>query len=128
MRKKRELMDINFEYKDEFLKDCNHFLKKKCTTLCNDLETLKKALRVKIPEHPSTKRITYLGESVKIPIYKVRRFRCKQIKKGSYSGFRIIYAYIDDSSTVSFIQIYKKSKNESEDKKRIYKYFKEPII
>jgi len=116
---------INFKSTDEFKKECRNLSKRKCTTLPQDIETIKKAIRVKIPEHPTTKRITYLGESVKIPIYKVRRFRCKKIRQGSYSGFRLIYAYIEDSSTVVFIQIYMKNKHISEDKSRIYKYFKE---
>lgn len=87
----------------EFEKEFNKLSKKKCKTLPEDLEVLKKAMRVKIPEHVSTQRINNLGESVKIPIYKVRQFRCKDIKKGVRSGFRIIYAFIEDSSTVIFV-------------------------
>jgi len=38
-------------------------------------------MQVRIPEHCTTKRINGLGSTVKIPIYKVKRFRCAQIKK-----------------------------------------------
>jgi mRNA-degrading endonuclease RelE of RelBE toxin-antitoxin system len=119
---------INFDRVEEFDRDCIKLSKRKCKTLLDDLETIKKALRVKIPEHQSTKRINDLGELVKIPIYKVRRFRCRAIKKGSYSGFRLIYAYIEDSSTITFIQFYHKDNEKIENRKRIYKYFKEKEI
>lgn len=118
---------INFDSLTEFDKDCKKFKKRKCTSLLDDLEVFKKALSVNIPEHPSTKPINGLGQAVKVPIYKARRFRCRSIKKGSYSGFRIIYAYIEDSSTIKFVQLYHKSKNSDavEDRDRIYKYFEE---
>ena len=83
-------MKINFRCTEEFKKELKKLSRKKCKTLPQDLEVLKKALNANIPEHPSTKRVNDLGSRVKIPIYKVRRFRCKQIKKGAYSGFRII--------------------------------------
>lgn len=74
-------MKIDFLFVDEFDKELKKLSRRKCRTLIDDLETLKSAIRVKIPENVKTKQINNLGESVKIPIYKVRRFRCKQIKK-----------------------------------------------
>lgn len=85
---------INFNYTDEFIKECENLSRKKCKTLRTDLEVIKKAMKVSIPEHHSTRRIN-------------------------------IYAYIPDSSTIIFIQLYMKNKNEVEDRKRIYNYFKE---
>lgn len=117
--------DLNFKRTAEFKKECEKLSKRKCKTLPDDLEVLKKAMRVKIPEHPSTKRINNLGDSVKVPIYKVKQFRCKHIKKGARSGFRLIYAYISDSSTVIFVEMYHKNHKEVEDRKRIYDYFSE---
>jgi len=72
---------INFEYTAEFKKECRKISSKKCKTFPSDLNTIKKAMQVRIPEHCTTKRINGLGSTVKIPIYKVKRFRCAQIKK-----------------------------------------------
>jgi len=115
---------LNFDSVPEFDKEFKRIGKRKCTSINEDIEVFKKALSVKIPEHPSTLPISNLGETVKIPVYKVRRFRCRILNKGSYSGFRLIYTYIEDSSTIKFIQIYHKSNNSTtnHDKSRILKY------
>lgn len=117
--------DIKFGHLKEFKKELKKFSKKKCKSIYEDIEILKKAMRVKIPEQANTIPISNLGGSVKVPIYKVRQFRCRDIKKGSNSGFRIIYAFIEDSSTVIFIEIYHKNKKANEDRKRIKNYFSE---
>lgn len=118
------LKDINFFQTPEFEKEIRKIKKKRyCYTILKDIEILKKALRVNVPEHQSTVRISNLGDSIKIPIYKVKNFRCKSINKGSRSGFRIIYAFIEDSSSIIFLEIYHKNKKETENRDRIYKYF-----
>jgi len=55
-------------------------------------------LEAELPNHlPGTFRISGLGEEVKVPIYKLKHFRCKSLKrKGSRSGIRVIYAYEND--------------------------------
>ena len=119
---------INFRSVKEFNRELNKLSKKKCRSLHEDIELLKSALHVKIPDSVHTIPISNLGESVKIPVYKVRRFRCKNIKKGSNSGFRLIYAYIEDSSTILFLELYFKGNHEKENRERIYKYCKEEIM
>ena len=49
-----------------------------------------------------------------MPVFKVKRFRCKSIKKGSNSGFRLVFAYDRALSLIYFIEIYYK-KNENTD-------------
>ena len=109
------------EFKNEFKK-----LKKKYKTLEADFELFKRVLRAIVPDLPrGTVPISNLGQEVSIPIYKVRKFRCKCLKgKGSKSGIRIIYTFIDDSYSIIFIEIYHKNRKENEDRERIYKYFK----
>jgi mRNA-degrading endonuclease RelE of RelBE toxin-antitoxin system len=116
---------IDFQATPEFEKEIEKIAKKGCRSVFEDLNTFKKALRVNIPEHQSTMPISNLGDSVKIPVYKVRRFRCRKIKKGAYSGFRLIYAYIEDSATIIFVEFYNKNKKPVENRKRIYQYFTE---
>lgn len=80
-----------------------------------------------LPNHPSgTVRISDLGEKVQIPVYKVKSFRCASLKgKGSRSGIRLIYAFIEDACSVVFIEIYHKNRKENEDKARIFRNFQE---
>ena len=75
------MMKINFDSVPEFDNEFDKIVKRKCKSLVKDLEIFKKAVTVRIPEHPSTKAISDLGESVKIPIYKVKRFRCRAINR-----------------------------------------------
>ncbi len=61
---------IKFDSAEELDKDCKKFVKRKCTSLYDDIEIFKKALRVKIPEHQSTKQIDGLGNQLKFPFTK----------------------------------------------------------
>jgi len=60
-------------------------------------------------------------------IYKATRFSCQSLRgSGSYSGIRVIYAYIekeDDKDEVVLIEIYYKGDKKNEDRDRIEKYF-----
>jgi len=80
---------------------------------------------LELPNHlPGTFRISGLGEEVKVPIYKLKHFRCKSLKgKGSRSGIRVIYAYQQDKDKVTLIEVYHKNKQENENRERILKYF-----
>lgn len=71
-------------------------------------------------------RIQDLG--IKDPkIYKATRFSCQALKGGgSYSGIRVIYAYIERKNSkdkIMLIEIYYKGVKENEDRYRIHKYF-----
>lgn len=114
-----------FEEVPEFTNDIKK-LGKKYHHFDGDFERFKIILQTCLPEHPrGTFRIAGLGHTVKTPIYKVKDFRSIDFKgKGSRSGFRIIYAYLQEKDHVIFIEAYHKNKQENEDKNRIYKYFK----
>ncbi|MCS7123738.1 MAG: hypothetical protein RMJ17_04215 [Candidatus Aenigmarchaeota archaeon] len=73
---------------------------------------------------PAIVRIT--GLKVQTEIYKVKHFRCKDMKgKGSHSGIRIIYAYLPEQNKIEFVEIYYKEKDDIDcDKERIKKYYK----
>jgi mRNA-degrading endonuclease RelE of RelBE toxin-antitoxin system len=110
---------------DEFKKDLEK-LNKKYKSLNNDLKSnFCEVLDLELPNHlPGTFRISGLGEEVKVPIYKLKHFRCKSLKgKGSRSGIRVIYAYQQDKDKVTMIEMYHKSKQENENRERILKYF-----
>ena len=54
-----------------------------------------------------------------LPFFKVKRFRCKGINKGSNSGFRLGFAYDRSLSLIYFIEFYyKRSKKTEMNKKR----------
>ncbi|MCL7476286.1 MAG: hypothetical protein SCH39_03880 [Methanosarcinales archaeon] len=80
---------------------------KKYKHLEEDFERFKKALEINQPQQiRGTFRISDLGINVKIPIYKVKYFRSQDFKgKGSKSGFRIIYAHMNEENKIllSFI-------------------------
>lgn len=109
----------------EFLKDLKK-LNKKYKSLNDDLtKNFCEALEAVLPNYlRGTFQISDLGEDVKIPIYKVKHFRCEALKgMGCRSGIRIIYAYEQDKDKVTLIEIYHKTKQGNHDKKRILKYF-----
>jgi mRNA-degrading endonuclease RelE of RelBE toxin-antitoxin system len=108
----------------EFKRD----LKKLCKRyrhLEQDLETAKKVLRC-LPENKNlVVRISDLGREVRVPIYKLRKFRSRDFKgRGVQSGFRIIYAYEHAEKKVTLIEIYHKNKKNNENRNRILKYFR----
>lgn len=119
---------INFQAVPEFPKDLDN-LSKKYRYLKEDFEKFKKVL-VSTPFNfiPGNVRISDLGINVKTPIYKLKHFRSRDFKgKGSKSGFRIIYAQINEveDDKIIFIEIYHKNNQENHNKDRIKKYFEE---
>jgi mRNA-degrading endonuclease RelE of RelBE toxin-antitoxin system len=112
------------EFKRDLKKLC-----KKYRYLEQDLEIAKKVLRC-LPENRNlVVRISDLGREVKVPIYKLKKFRSRDFKgRGARSGFRIIYAYEHAENKVTFIEIYHKNSKNSEDRKRILKYFRSRML
>ena len=106
------------EFDSEFDK-----LHKKYRSLKNDLEVLKTILlKYPIGYEPIAFHIPGLG--IKTPIYKVKGFYCKALNKGSSSGIRVIYAYLEASQEIKFIEIYYKERDGADcNKDRIRKYF-----
>lgn len=67
-------------------------------------------------------RIVGLKPYVTQPAFVFKDFRCKGIKKGKKSGFRITFILF--SEYVYFTEIYHKNQKELEDKERINDLFK----
>jgi mRNA-degrading endonuclease RelE of RelBE toxin-antitoxin system len=108
---------------DEFAKDLKK-LRKKFRNIDKDLEVFIKALKSEFPyQLPGTVQISGLGEEISIPIFKVRHFRSRDLKGGSRSGIRLIYAYNSKENEITLIEIYFKGDKENEDQDRIKRYF-----
>ncbi len=119
---------MEFEELDEYKKDLKKLLKR-YRTLNDDLEVIKKVLKVNPTERPPFSfRIDGLG--ITDCIIKVKKIACKSLKgKGVNTGLRLIYAYfesVDDETNdrIVFVELYHKNDKASEDKGRILKYFK----
>jgi mRNA-degrading endonuclease RelE of RelBE toxin-antitoxin system len=99
----------------EFSRDIKK-IERNFSSIGKDLNVFKEALVSKLPDQlPGTVRISNLGRDVKVPIYKVKHFRCRDLKgKGNRSGIRVIYAYNQDKDEVALIEIYYKGKKENE--------------
>lgn len=121
-----KLTTIKFEAVPEFPKELSSAIRK-YKHLEKDFERFKKALEINQPHKMrGTFRISDLGINVKVPIYKVKHFRSQDfIGRGSNSGFRIIYAHMNEEHKIIFIEFYHKNKKTNHDVKRIKKYFEE---
>lgn len=77
----------------EFLRDKK---KLKIRDIDKDLKRFEDAFKVDKTNLTGVMRISRLvKKGVKIPIYKAKKFRCKSLSKGSYSGIRIIFTYFE---------------------------------
>jgi hypothetical protein len=56
-------------------------------------------------------------------IYKSRKFACRSLSGGAYSGIRVIYAYFEDVDKIELIEIYYKGDKKNENRKRIFNYY-----
>lgn len=113
---------INFSKCDEFQKEMKK-LYKSYPSLLNDFNDLLKILANDPTGQLVAERINQLGESILLPVYKIKKFACKSLR--STNKLRIIYVYDDTKKEIQFIQfleIYAKADKENEDRKRIYKY------
>src|SRR5674476_591034 len=108
---------MTFEELDEFKKDLKHLLKK-YRTLEDDLETVRKVLRIEPNERPPFSfRINDLG--ITTCIIKVKKIACRALKgRGVNSGLRLIYAHFQKEEKIIFIELYHKNDKENEDRQR----------
>lgn len=117
---------MQFDELPEFQKDLKQLLKK-YRSLNEDLAVLKKVLAADGTSHPQPPlsfRIPNLGFEIPIVI-KVKKFACKSLKgRGANTGFRIIYAYNQQTQLIHFIELYFKADDENEDRDRILRHFK----
>jgi mRNA-degrading endonuclease RelE of RelBE toxin-antitoxin system len=113
---------ITFEELEEFNKDLKK-LSKKYKTLIEDIEVVKKVLKVN-PEvrPPFSFRISNLG--IDSCIIKVKKIASRSFKgKGVQSGFRLIYAHFENENKIVLIELFHKSQKILEDRDRILKHF-----
>lgn len=107
----------------EFRKDLKR-LKKKYRSLEEDLEVLKKILRIEPGASPPFS-FEIDGLKIRTCIIKVRKITCKSLKgKGVNSGLRLVYAFFRDESKIVFVELYHKNDKPGEDRERIRKYFR----
>ena len=109
---------MTFEVLEEFQKDLKKMLKK-YRSLNDDLEVVKKVLKVEPEQRPPFSfRIDNLG--IKTCVIKMKKIACRSLKgRGINSGLRLIYAYFDTEQKIIFVELYHKNEKEKEDRKRI---------
>jgi len=111
----------------EFNKDLKKLLKK-FKTLEEDLEIfIEKGLNLYHKLKIDNKGIIPIsGLGIDYPkIYKARKFACRSLRgRGAHSGIRVIHAYFEDTDTIELIEIYYKGDKETENRARIFKYYK----
>ncbi len=114
---------MQFTSVSEFDKEFSVLLKK-WRSLKNDLEVLESVLK-QMPRGYPPAIIGIKGLGIKTEIYKVKHFRCRDMKgKGSRSGIRVIYAYFPQQNKIEFVEIYYKEKDDYDcDRERIKKYY-----
>ncbi|MEE8437476.1 MAG: hypothetical protein V3S22_03970 [Candidatus Neomarinimicrobiota bacterium] len=107
----------------EFKKDLKKLIKK-YRSLDDDLEIVKKVLKVEPSERPPFSfRIEGLG--IKTCVIKMKKIACKSLKgRGVNSGLRIIYAHFEVEKKIVFVELYHKNMKDNENRKRILNYFK----
>ncbi|MDP2929274.1 MAG: hypothetical protein Q8O01_04335 [Candidatus Omnitrophota bacterium] len=98
-------------------------LLRKYRSLKKDLEVLKSIL-LKYPRGYDPVVVQIPGLGIETEIYKVKHFRCKALNRGSRSGIRVTYAYLEAKQEIKFVEIYYKEKDDVDcNKERIRKYF-----
>lgn len=103
----------------KFDDDCK-YLFKKCRSLETDLKRFKLSLIDDLISNngivPTNNKIFFKVNKLNagLPVFKVKRFRCKSINKGSNSGFRLVFAYDRALSLIYFIEIYYKKSEKTE--------------
>ncbi|MCK5620386.1 MAG: hypothetical protein KAJ17_13345 [Candidatus Krumholzibacteria bacterium] len=111
----------------EFERDFKKLLKK-YVTLEEDLDTMVRAQLGAFHklglDTGGVFRVEDLGDTT-APVFKVKKFACRTLKsKGSRTGLRLIYAYVESEDRIDLIEIYIKADKETEDRERIRKYYK----
>ena len=115
---------MNYNKTSEFQKDFKRLLKK-FKSLEIDLELAKTAtiefFHIRGLNNLSTFQIQgFYTEGIQV--YKIKKFSCRSLKgRGSKSGIRVIYAYLEQEQKIEFIEIYFKGEKETENRERIKK-------
>jgi mRNA-degrading endonuclease RelE of RelBE toxin-antitoxin system len=114
---------MEFETLPEYDRDLKKLLKK-YRTLTNDIEDVKKVLSIRPDAQPPFSfRIDGLG--IESCVIKVKKIASDSFKgRGSNSGFRLIYAYFQETAKIVLVELYHKNDKENEDSERILSNFK----
>ncbi len=114
---------MEFTTLPEYDKDLKRLLKK-FHSLITDMEDVKKVLSVRPnAQAPFSYRIDGLG--IESCVIKVKKIASDSFKgRGSNSGFRLIYAYFQETEKIVFVELYHKNEKEMEDRERIKSNFK----
>lgn len=113
---------MEFETLPEYDKDLKKLLKK-YRTLTSDIEDVKKVLSIRPDAQPPFSfRIDGLG--IESCVIKVKKIASDSFKgRGSNSGFRLIYAYFQETAKIVFVELYHKNDKENENRERILSNF-----
>ncbi len=109
---------MDFSESDEFKREYKK-LAKKYSTLEQDLEVVKKAIKA-TPVGNGSKHWIILKQNTEEKYIIKMRMMCRAVKG---SQFRLIYYYDGQIVEVLFIEIYFKGNKEKEDRERIEEYF-----
>jgi len=106
----------------EFSKDLE---KLKIHSIEKDLNLFESAFSADKTKLTGVYRIPGLEKKgIKTTIFKSKKIRCKFLQKGSRSGLRLIFAYLEDEDKLIYIEIYKKN-GINHNENRVKKYFKQ---
>ncbi|MBQ2832592.1 hypothetical protein [Methanobrevibacter sp.] len=112
------------KYHPKFDKEVNKLMKK-CPSLKEDFERLTNVLlfHLKTGDHylPDDQYLQLQRLNVPFPVFKIKKFRCKDIPKGNRSGFRFIFILSRKHHVIYFTECYFKRSNEIENRNRIRK-------
>lgn len=126
---KKNPQPIQFIELKEFKRDVKK-LKKKAPSLVEDVEVIIKYLKyreyidaINLEPSPYGRKISKLGKHIALPIFKTR-LASRSVRGGrGRSSFRLIYAYDKKRKIITLIELYHKSDQENENRRRIDKHF-----
>lgn len=113
---------VTFEELKPFKRDLKK-LSKRYRTLRDDLEILKKVLRVS-PEArpPFSFEIGAIG--IESCVIKVKKMACRSLPgRGANTGLRLVYAHFKEEERIVLVELYFKGDKKGENRERIFKYF-----
>ena len=80
----------------------------------------------RFPKHVCM-QVSGLDNSVALPSFIIKNFRCQGINRGSRSGFRITFVFDKKEKKFIFVEFFQKSKKEIPNKNRINDLFKKKV-
>lgn len=113
---------MELEETDEYLKDIKR-LRKKYKSLPKDLAVLVKVIKFTPKARPPFS-YQIQGLKIKTSVIKVKKIASDSFKgRGARSGFRLIYAWLEEEKRIVFVELYHKNEKDTEDRERINRYF-----